>query len=223
MSLTITIDNQRNQSNGDLNEWLNGLRQQLITANTIVIQSSNPAITGRVLSQFFRALPALPVCIELYCQYNQLAALPALPFCIILDCSYNQLDALPALPLCTDLICRYNQLVALPALPVCTYLSCENNQLAALPELPVCRELDCSNNQLAALPALPVCEELSCSGNPNLFYEEEFAHRFGLPFPSPAYRKRPKNARKIVGGYVPLKYMIKYTSNKNIHYPFLSN
>ena len=70
MSLTITIDGNHHQSNGDLGTWLNSSRQQLIAANTIEIRSRKRYITGPILSTFFNNLMELPNCTDLDCEQN---------------------------------------------------------------------------------------------------------------------------------------------------------
>ena len=91
---------------------------------------------------------------------------------------------------------------------------------------------------------------LYCSNNSNLDYTQAFANRFNLPFPSPRQqriidRQRLVNAthpeiakgplaklpedvvqeigKVFLGGNIPLKYIINYTSNKSTHYPYLLN
>lgn len=245
MSLSITIDGTEYKSNNifwnrNLDEWLNDLKQQLITGINIVITSTNSDFTGPKLSNFFNGMSALLNCKDL-------------------DCRSNNLSALPALPFCTFIICSKNILTVLPALPVCTHLNCDTNQLTVLPELLNCTHLYCGNNQLTELPALPNVYKIKCEGNPYLDYTQEFATKFNLSWPSPRMVQSAKNRaalavalspstkgrltdgeasipdflvkgkvsqsniQSFLGGNVPLKYMIDYTSNKSSNYPFLLN
>ena len=145
VSLTVTIDDEKRRNNGDLSEFLNSIKDEIISARTLMFSLGyNSTIAGPVLSSFFTDdVPALPNCTSLYCTDLGITKLPELPVCEDLSCNHNKLKFLPALPNCKDLYCYENQLVSLPDLPVCKDLNCRNNQLTVLPDLPSCIYLQC--------------------------------------------------------------------------------
>ena len=141
VSLTVTIDDEERRNNGDLSEFLNSIKDEIISARTLMFSLDyDSTIVGPVLSSFFtNDAPVLPNCTSLFCIDFGITKLPDLPICKDLYCNHNKLKFLPALPNCKELYCYENQLVSLPDLPVCKDLNCRNNQLTVLPDLPSCK------------------------------------------------------------------------------------
>ena len=193
------------------------------------------------------ALPSLPLCIKLNCRNNQLSALPALPRCGHLECYNNELTTLPALPNCIILNCSDNELTTLPALPNCTTLNCSYNQLNILPALLRCQVLDCNGNPnliytqaFAARFNLPFPSPKMVIMAQSAKDRAAFAVAIAKPktkgtltsndvnVPTiPRHRvkgnENQSNIQSFLGGNIPLKYTINYTSKESSHYPYLLN
>ena len=147
----------------------------------------------------------------------------ALPICMRLNCNYNELTVLPNLPKCQHLYCTHNKLTLLPALPALRVVACEGNpyidytqEFATRFRLPFPSPRMISDKNKGAL-----ISALSPSSKGGLTAKDITPK--GAFVPNFLLTGKERSVFEFLGGNIPLKFKGDITSIKSTHYPFLLN